>query len=267
MAESVLVTNVQRFSLHDGPGIRTTVFCKGCSLRCPWCANPENLVPRPEPYIKDGQTGTYGRYMTCEELFNEVMKDKIFYDQKEQAGVLVGVPGGVTFSGGEPLLQIKALAPLLAQLKENGVHLCVETALFVPEEALVCALPYIDLFYVDVKILDAAQCKHTLGGSLEQYEANVAALFAAAKPVVFRVPVIGGYTDGETNRQAVAEFIKRWRPMKVELIKEHHLGESKYISLGRAPPPRGHDVPEKLLAQLQQNIEMITGIETEVCSI
>ena len=81
MDEHILITNIQRFSLHDGPGIRTTVFCKGCSLRCPWCANPENLEPRSEDYVKDGVPGTYGRYISCEELLQEVMKDEMFYRQ------------------------------------------------------------------------------------------------------------------------------------------------------------------------------------------
>lgn len=266
MAERVLVTNIQRFSLHDGPGIRTTVFCKGCSLRCPWCANPENLEPCPEPYVKDGQTGTYGRYMTCNELYVEVMKDRVFYAQKEQAGVLAGMPGGVTLSGGEPLLQAQALAPVLLGLHTAGIHLCAETALFVPAAHLELVLPYIDLFYVDVKILDPARCRVVLQGDLTQYLANVETLFSCEKPVIFRLPVISGFTDGESNRRDAVAFIRRFRPLKVELIKEHHLGESKYASLGLEPPPHG-DVPPALLQQLQQTIENQTGIETEICSI
>ena len=95
MSDKVLITNNQRFSLHDGPGIRTTVFCKGCSLHCPWCANPENLKAAPEPYRKDGKDGIYGQWISCEELFGEVMKDRIFYEQADsETGAYGGMPGG-----------------------------------------------------------------------------------------------------------------------------------------------------------------------------
>lgn len=90
----MLITNIQRFSLHDGPGIRTTVFMKGCSLRCPWCSNPENLNPYPEKYTKKGINGIYGREYTCDEVYYEIIKDRAFY----------GSDGGVTFSGGRSLI-------------------------------------------------------------------------------------------------------------------------------------------------------------------
>ena len=103
----ILITNVQRFSLHDGPGIRTTVFLKGCSLHCPWCANPENIDFVIEPYIKDDINTTIGQYVSCDELYELIMRDKVFYDG-----------GGVTFSGGEALIQMDVLKPLLERLKE-----------------------------------------------------------------------------------------------------------------------------------------------------
>lgn len=266
METRVLITNIQRFSLHDGPGIRTTVFLKGCSLRCPWCANPENLEPYPENYVKDGREGIYGQYMTCDDLFDEIMKDKIFYGGKEQAGALAGMPGGVTFSGGEPLMQAKALEPLLKRLRENGVHLCVETALFISDEQLDLAIRYMDLFYVDVKILDAVRCWEILGRDLKQYQKNVGTLFASGKPVIFRVPVIGGFTDSVENRHAVLDWVKRFRPIKVELIKEHNLGESKYLSLGRMSL-KLNTVTDDMIKQYQDQIIAETGLETEGCKV
>ena len=195
MENHVLVTNIQRFSLHDGPGIRTTVFLKGCSLHCPWCSNPENLHPYPEEYVKDGGKGIYGKYLSCDEIYREIIKDRIFYKQPDESIELGTHRGGVTFSGGEPLLQFDVLEPLLQRLKNENIHICVETSLFVPEDKLLIALRYVDMFYVDVKILDEATCFEILGGSLNQYKKNSEILFLSGKTVVFRVPVIGGFTD------------------------------------------------------------------------
>ena len=266
MEDRVLITNIQRFSLHDGPGIRTTVFCKGCSLRCPWCANPENLEPRPEGYVKDGVPGTYGRYISCEELVREVMKDELFYRQRGQGEGLNALPGGVTYSGGEPLLQADRLEPAFCALKEAGIHQCVETSLFVPEDRLKLAMEYIDLFYVDIKILNVERCGSILHGDLGQYLANVKALFEAKKPVVFRMPVIGRYTDSEENIEAVTSLIGRYKPMKVELIKEHNLGKNKYLSLGKTPLDLD-TVTDGYMERLKSGIEDSTGVLTEVCKV
>lgn len=266
MKDKVLLTNIQRFSLHDGPGIRTTVFCKGCSLRCPWCANPENLEPQPEGYVKDGKPGIYGQFVTCEELYGEVMKDALFYRQKGQGTGLEALPGGVTWSGGEALLQADALKPLFQKLREAGVHQCVETCLFIPVDKLAIAMQYIDLFYVDIKILDKERCRSVLRGDLERYLTNVETLFAAHKPVVFRVPVIGGYTDGEENTEAIINLIRRYRPLKVELIKEHNLGQSKYVSLGKSPLEL-HTVTDGFMESYREKILSRTNVATEVCKV
>ena len=149
---NILLTNIQRFSLHDGPGIRTTVFLKGCSLRCPWCSNPENLNPNPEKYVNNGLSGVYGREYNTDELYIEVVKDLAFYDGDWSSLELEEMPGGVTFSGGECLLQMDRLEPLLERLKAEKIHTAVETCLFAPAYQLSIAIKYIDLFYVDIKI-------------------------------------------------------------------------------------------------------------------
>lgn len=267
MEERVLVTNIQRFSLHDGPGIRTTIFLKGCSLHCPWCANPENLNALPEIYQKNGKNGVYGEWLSCEELFETLVKDRLFYEQKSaSSGAYAGMPGGVTFSGGEPLLQLDRLEPLCKRLQAEKVHLCVETALFVPAEMLSNALQYIDLFFVDVKILNAVPCREILNGNLDQYQRNVENLFSVGKPVIFRIPVIGGFTDSAENRQAVLDWVKRFRPIKVELIKEHNMGESKYLSLGRTPLKLGN-VTDEEMEQYKEEIISNVNVEVEICKI
>ena len=249
-------TNIQRFSLHDGPGIRTTVFLKGCLLRCPWCSNPENLNYQREKYIKDGKEGVYGRDYTCDEIFEEVMKDKAFYDED----------GGVTFSGGEALLQATDLIPLLSRFKQEGITTAVETSLFVPTENLLSVIHLIDFFYVDMKIMDIDSCKEVEKGDLSLYLANLDELIKSKK-ITVRIPVIGGYTDGEKNRKSVIEEIKKreFGILKIELIKEHNLAESKYKSLGMEMSY--HGVSDELMNQYKKEFEEVLSIPVEVCKI
>lgn len=249
-------TNIQRFSLHDGPGIRTTVFLKGCSLRCPWCSNPENINYKIEKYIKDGKAGVYGRDYTCDEIFEEVMKDKAFYDKD----------GGVTFSGGESLLQSYEMIPLLTRFKKEGITTAVETCLFVPTENLLSVIHLIDFLYVDMKIMDADSCKEVEKGDLSLYLNNLDELLKWKK-ITLRIPVIGGYTDGCKNRKKVIEEIKKreFGIMKIELIKEHNLAESKYKSLGMEMSYQG--VSDELMNQYKREIEESVSIPVEVCSI
>ena len=253
----MLLTNIQRFSLHDGPGIRTTVFLKGCSLRCPWCANPENLNPYPEAYTKDGREGIYGKEYTVDEVYIEVMKDKAFYD----------CDGGVTFSGGEALLQAEKILLLLQKFKEAGITTAVETCLFVPTKNLQLLMPYIDFFYVDMKIMDEEKCKEKIKGNLKLYKTNFEVL-SSSKKFTVRVPVIGGFTDDAENRRLVVEEIEKYKDAieKVELIKEHNLGESKYKSLSLPLPPYV-GVSDELMDQYKKEIESVVNIPVEVCKI
>ena len=278
---SILLTNIQRFSLHDGPGIRTTVFLKGCSLRCPWCSNPENLVAQPQSYIKDGIQGTYGRYYYPDDLIHECLKDRAFYEGKindpalwsiTDGSLIERLPGGVTFSGGEALLQADALVSTCQSLHENGVHITVETCLFVPPSSLNLALEMIDFIYADVKILDSDRCSSVEHGNLELYLSNLHTLLSWTdakgyhKPVVIRIPVIGSYTDDHTNRKLVHDLINQYREsvLKIELIKEHNLGEAKYKSLGMKMDY--HGVEDRLMETYKDELSDL-GILTEICKI
>ena len=278
---SILLTNIQRFSLHDGPGIRTTVFLKGCSLRCPWCSNPENLYNHPQDYIKNGMSGIYGKYYEPEALVHECLKDLVFYEGKitdpslwsiSSADQIEQLPGGVTLSGGEAFLQMPALVPVCKALHEKNVHIAVETCLFVPKDHLFLALDHIDFFYVDMKILSPDRCKDIEQGNLELYLQNLDKLFnwtnkqGNHKPVVIRVPVIGSYTDILENRKAVKELLAQYRDriLKIELIKEHNLGESKYKSLGMQQDY--HGVDDNSMETYKDELSDL-GILTEVCKI
>lgn len=222
----VRLSNIQRFCLHDGTGIRTTIFLKGCNLRCPWCANPENLEYEKTKYINKntGETGFFGKDVEALELYEEIIKDKEYYKINN---------GGVTFSGGEPLLQIKALEPLLEKLKKEEINMCIETALQVPSELLKIAIKYIDKFIIDIKILNKEKCKNILNGDIELYKKNLEILQENDKIGIFRIPLINEYTLLPENIEKIIELLKKFPAEKIEIFKVHNLAESKYESIGK----------------------------------
>lgn len=243
MNEQILITNIQRFSLNDGPGIRTTVFLKGCSLRCPWCSNPENLKYGIEEYFVDGERGYYGKWYSTQELFNECIKDIEFYsgilNKEEWYSIdnenFQDLPGGITFSGGECILQIRRLQDVIRQLRLENIHIAIETSLYAPTSLVESAIDLIDLFYVDLKIMDSKNALQVLGGDLNLFLRNFQLVLNSKKPIVIRVPVIGKYTDSIENTNAILEFIRdnKSRIIKVELLKEHNLAKKKYMSLNK----------------------------------
>ena len=244
----MIITNIQRFSLHDGPGIRTTVFLKGCSIRCPWCSNPENISHQIEGYVKDGK----------DQVLKEVLKDKIFYEDN----------GGVTFSGGEALLYAKELLPLMQQIKQNNISIAVESSLFVPSSYLEMVIPFVEYFYVDLKVMDKERCSFLLKGNLDLFKSNLAIL-AKSKRFNVRIPVICGYTDDENNIKCIIDVIKEYIASikKVELIKGHNLGDNKYVTLGKEVPEKA-EVSDLFLEEYRKKItEVVAGVGVEICKI
>ncbi len=224
--QDVIVTKIQRMCFSDGPGIRTTVFLKGCNLHCPWCANPENIDLSPQEYTFKGKTGTYGKLYSCDELLAEVLKDSAFY----------GDDGGVTFSGGEPLLQIKRLVPLLKELNTRDISTAVETALQVDSDIWKCAIDLIDHFIVDLKIMDPEICKSVLGGDADCYEHCFEYLEECGKDITVRIPLNYEYTMQDENVLLIEEFLKKHLRIPVEIFATHNLGTNKYMSLQMNPP-------------------------------
>lgn len=254
----MIITNIQRFSLHDGPGIRTTVFLKGCSIRCPWCSNPENINHQIERYVQDGKEGFYGREYSVDEVLKEILKDKIFYENN----------GGVTFSGGEALLYAKDLLTLMEQIKRNNISIAVETCLFVPSSYLEMVIPYVDYFYVDMKVMDKERCSLLLKGNLDLFKSNLAIL-AKSKKFNVRIPVICGYTDDGDNIRSIIDVIKEYRASikKVELIKGHNLGDNKYVSLGKDVPEKA-EVSDLFLEEYRKKIiNTVDKVNVEICKI
>lgn len=251
------ITNVQRFSLHDGGGIRTVVFLKGCPFRCPWCCNPENLSSEPEVSFKErlcircsprpdggpcqtrpedcptGAKELLGRLRTVDDLLAEVVRDRSFYEESD---------GGVTVSGGECLLRQDFLCAFLEACHEEGISTAVETTLAVPLADAGRLVAACDAFLVDFKIADRARSLEVTGIDLEVRDANVRSILSAGGRVVARMPIIPGFTD---DAACVASNVSRIRELgvtRVDVLPFHQLGQGKYDSLGRAYGLR--DVPQ-----------------------
>ncbi len=227
-----VITNIQRYCYHDGPGIRTTVFFKGCSLRCQWCSNPENICPgidgSDEAECKaGGKTWPClgGKYVSVDTLAKELLKDEIFFTDSG---------GGVTASGGEPLLQADFVSELFRVLRELGISTAVETAGNVPWENMKKVLPQTDYLIYDIKLIDSEEHKKRTGSGNERIIQNLSRASEAFPdiPVLIRTPTIRGINDGEDHVRKVLKLIG---PLKniagYELLPYHRLGLGKYREL------------------------------------
>ena len=251
------IFDIERNSYVDGPGIRTTVFFKGCNLRCAWCHNPEGQSPKPQMmFYKNKCTGCgkckekcpnalekcelcgkctiycphdareiCGKEYTVDEVMREILKDKVFY---ENSG------GGVTFSGGECMLQIDFLEEILKVCKENGIHTAVDTAGHVPYEYFERILPYTNLFLYDVKCYDSEKHKKYTGVRNELILENLKKLLATGKSVWVRIPIIPTVNDTVEEIQRIKAYISSCgKPEKIELLPYHAMGEHKYAAINR----------------------------------
>lgn len=215
-----IVTNIQRFCLHDGPGIRTTIFFKGCNLRCPWCSNPENLSFDIEKSI-DGNI-IYGKEFTCEQLYEEIIKDRIYYENN----------GGVTFSGGEPLWHFKDIEDLLKKLNKEYITIAVETSATLPIEYIKFAEKYVDYFLIDIKILtDDAYLK--INSNTNIFVENIEYLIRKKSNIKFRLPLVKNFTYSEENLNKVYAFLKKYNIEEIEIFNIHGFGKNKYNQLGK----------------------------------
>ena len=215
-----IIFNIQKFSLNDGPGIRTVVFFKGCPLRCAWCANPESQSPRPE------QVGdkTEGKLMTVPEVMEVVLQDLPFY---EESG------GGVTLSGGEAMMQPDFAEALLAALQEQGLHTAMETTGFAAPEVFRRLCGRLDLLLFDVKHWDEARHRQGTGVSNQLILENLAWAVKSGPEVLPRLPVIPGFNASLEDAAGFARLLQKAGLSKVQLLPFHQLGEGKYAKLGR----------------------------------
>ena len=219
-----LITNIQRFSIHDGPGIRTTVFLKGCSIHCPWCSNPENINYYEEEFQLNGTCGIYGEYYEPKNLVDELLKDESYWING----------GGVTFSGGEALTHMEYLLEVFEQLKQKHINIAVETSLFASNESVKAAIKSVDFFIIDIKILSADKCRSILAGDIEHYKTNLQIIYDNVdhENIIFRIPCSVEYTLERTNEDLIMSMLSKYPDIQIEIFNLHRLGQSKYESLG-----------------------------------
>ncbi len=223
-----LISNIQRFSLHDGPGIRTTVFFKGCMIHCPWCANPENISFDNDFYIDDnGKKEYWGQYYSVEELKGILEKDIKFY----------GEDGGVTFSGGEPLCALGKNIRIISVLKQAGINIAIETSLFVPTKYLKNVLSQIDYVFIDLKILSEDKCKSILGGDACLFKKNIHYVSEEIPWIspVFRMPLVRGINTERDCLDEVIAILSKFSKPKIQIFNIHNLAQKKYQYLRITP--------------------------------
>lgn len=262
-----LVNKIQRFSIHDGPGIRTTVFLKGCPLSCSWCQNPETKTDNIEVLF------FFSRCIACrkclelcpEHCFSWEGKIRFRSDKCDQCGLCIeSCPsgaltwsatrmsvdeilhevlkdrmyydlskGGITISGGEPLHQLNFCEDLVIKAKESGLNVAVDTSGYVKTEALLRIMPFVDLFLYDIKVINDVLHKKYTGVSNDIILANFRKLCELKKNTIVRIPLIPGITDGQENISQIKKFVRHIsKEIKIDYIPFNTLIEQKYRMLG-----------------------------------
>lgn len=228
-----LVFDIRHFSVHDGPGLRVTVFLKGCPLSCAWCHNPESQSFEPESYTRirrlDEKAFEYaelvGKRMTVGEVVEEVEKDISIFDESK---------GGVTFSGGEPLSQPEFLRELLKASKAKDIHTAVDTSGFVSQTVLESIFPYTDLFLYDLKLANDEEHKRYTGVSSSIILKNLDWIVKSNKKVIVRIPLIQDITDTTENLKSLREIIRQYPAIeRVDILPFHNIARSKYARFGK----------------------------------
>ncbi len=220
------VFDIQPYSIHDGPGIRTTVFMKGCPLHCVWCQNPESQSARPEEIRDtDGTTRVVGRKMTAGEVFDEIKKDAIFY---RRSG------GGITLSGGEPLAQPRFAEAILTLCRDAGFHTALDTTGYGKWSSIHRVFEFCNLVLFDLKHFDSEKHRTLTGVGNAQILDNLRQIRDLDLDLWIRIPVVPGMNDNDEHLESVTTFLTReLSNAHVFLLPYHQLGEGKYEALGR----------------------------------
>lgn len=270
----MIVFDIKRYAINDGPGIRTTLFAKGCPLRCVWCHNPESWRPQPEWLFKRNKCigcnscGIYPHQLeyisshmpsddeeararhsslsSCPTLALEVCGrqwsiDELMAEVEKEREIMVESGGGVTISGGEPLMQASEIKPLLAELGRRGLHRALDTTLYAKAEVVQEIAPLVDLFLVDLKVMADEKHRRVTGVSNRRILDNIRMLAQIGAVIQFRIPLIEGINADEENIEATATFIKALGPKYAEghtplaavaLLPYHEMGRDKHSRRG-----------------------------------
>lgn len=230
MRHSGIIFDIKKFAIHDGSGIRTTVFLKGCPLNCRWCHNPESRHPEPETIdifgadnSRPAKRESFGRRIEVTELISEIKKDEIFYDESG---------GGVTFSGGEPMMQADFLYDILLACKSEGLSTALDTCGYAPYEDFLRILPLVDCFLYDIKLIDDHTHMEYTGASNKLILNNLSELLRRKASVIIRVPLIPGITDTENNLSGIIDYFSPFRLEHITLLPYNILAEGKWKRMG-----------------------------------
>jgi len=219
------IFDIQKFSVHDGPGIRTIVFLKGCALRCRWCCNPESQKFEIQTMLQNGKEKVIGRDVTVGEIIKTVKQDMPYY---RRSG------GGMTLSGGEMLCQSDFAYALLRSAKEAAINTAVETTGFAPFEKIEKLLPYIDTVLMDIKHTNSKKHKEFTTQPNELILENAVKIAEKANKLIIRVPVIPTFNDTEAEIADIAKFASSLKGVnEINLLPYHSFGRDKYEGLGR----------------------------------
>jgi pyruvate formate lyase activating enzyme len=253
------IFDIKRFAVHDGPGIRTTVFFKGCPLKCSWCHNPEGISPEIEHFKEEKELDgvaiekdlVLGRWMGLDELMEELEKDRIFM---EESG------GGVTLSGGEPLMQPEAAFGLLKKCRERNIHTALDTSGLVSENILRQATALADLILYDLKSLNDKVHRKYTGGSNRKILANLEMALGGPARVVLRVPFVAGFNDTPEDQRQLIEYLKGLENLdQVDILPYHPFGTNKYRRFHKENRQNGFATPSvEKVASLKEAL-MLAG--------
>lgn len=257
------IFDIQKFSVHDGPGIRTIVFLKGCSLRCQWCCNPESQSYEIETMLRNGEQTTVGKDVTAGEVMQEVMKDMPYY---KRSG------GGLTLSGGECLCQPEFANALLALAKQNGINTAIETTANVKLDSILDSLEHIDLFLLDIKHMDSRKHREFTSVGNEQIHRNAREIsrrtIETSKDgkarLIVRVPVIPTFNDTKEEISAIANFAVELHAKELHLLPYHRLGYDKYVGLSREYLMGDVESPSKQKMEELRSVAESCGIQTQI---
>lgn len=215
--KSGIVFNIQKGCINDGPGIRTTVFLKGCSLNCPWCHNFEAKA-----FEIENQNGVIvGKSLSVKEVINEVLKDKVFYKNN----------GGITLSGGEPLMQYDFALAILKQAKRQKLHTAVETSGYIPTKKILKIAKYTDLFLYDIKLTNEKSHKEYVGVENTLILENLKALDNKKAKIVLRCVIVPGVNDNEEHFKGICKVANSLKNvLAIEVLPYHNLGKAKLLN-------------------------------------
>ena len=250
------IFDIQKFSVHDGPGIRTIVFLKGCALRCRWCCNPESQKFEVQTMIQNGKEKIVGRDVSVEEVIKTVKQDMPYY---RRSG------GGMTLSGGEMLCQSEFAYALLRAAKESAINTAVETTGFADFETIEKLLPYIDTVLMDIKHINSEKHREFTGQPNERILENAKKIAKNANRLIIRVPVIPTFNDTVEEITEIARFAKSLENVtEIHLLPYHKFGTDKYKWLGREYKLEGIETPSEEKMQILLKAAQNEGLSAQI---